>query len=175
VNEKSIGVWFSLAILFFAFSLWLGYGAGSGMVQARNQPNLRSKSSPDGRGEAQIDTMSFALSKIYTLRFARSLGTQSPNDNLNYEISALRDMEVQPGTTALKSMIDLNIAIALLKMAKLEQQAGDPVKAHQNIESAKDLLRSLGWQDCSEETLNTVVRKEEARWNLKVSGEATQK
>jgi hypothetical protein len=174
MTKKLIGAWSSVALFIFLFSVWLGYEAGVGIAHKQNLPQLWRLGSLNNVGKQQLDATLPALTKVYALRFNGAHEEEKLNgSNLYFEIDQLKALEAQPNTKAISSVVELHLAIASIGVSALEQRANDTTKARASMESAKALLRSLGWQDCSEETLRAVKQKEIDRWNVKAFREAT--
>jgi hypothetical protein len=55
--------------------------------------------------------------------------------------------------TELAAVIDLRIATDYLEIARLEREAGNITMADRHRQAAVDIVRSLGWQSVSDETM----------------------
>jgi hypothetical protein len=56
----------------------------------------------------------------------------------------------------------------------VEEQNDEKDLAKQHMEFAKNLFESLGWQDCSDETLAAVARRDQHKWNPGLPKKASQ-
>jgi hypothetical protein len=153
MNRRQIGVWFSAAFLILLLSICVGYGGGVGVAHVRHQPKLWKVGSLNDAEKQQFAATLSALTILHSLRFTEEHGQDRLKSALQFEIDHLKEWELQPGMQPIKPVIDLHLARAFVGMSVVEQRGNDQIKANEYMESGKELLRSLGWQDCSEETL----------------------
>src|SRR5208282_2687895 len=94
---------------------------------------------------------------------------------LRADIEHLRDLRGRPELAEIRPVIDLHLGTAYAIAATIEKHDASKGAAVQDMQSAQALCQSLGWQDCSEETLETLAERELARWHPELAAKAAPK
>ncbi len=141
-------------ILIFAGCAYCGYRAAVRIVYQRQQSGWFS--SLDRRDADRL--RQFGESALaYNLSV---LLIQNTPSSLQKNVNNLGRIR-QNAPEELWPVVDLRLAEDYAMMARLEQQADSAVASADHKERAEDLLRSLGWQDVSDEQLMAL-----ADWQL---------
>ena len=133
---------------------------------------MGSYSAPERR---HIQAALSALGTMQELRFLTSFGTEKVRSNLLFQIGKLENLRSQPEIQDVRPVADLDLGVFYAQLAIAEEQANNSSKAHEYMELAQGLFRSLGWQDYSERTLKAVAQREFDKWASKPGGKVTQK
>lgn len=88
-----------------------------------------------------------------------SLSTQNTPSSIQNNLSSLAKIR-NNAPQELWPILDLRLAKDYAMMARLEQQGDNPRAATEHQESARDLLRSLGWQDVSDNAVADLADKQ---------------
>ncbi len=168
VIRRPIGVWFSLALLILGLCSWLGYMAGVRVAHAyvrRQQENAAARFGP----ELLTSTL------IRILRLGSVSNAEELRSALLFETGKLETFVQEPKMQEVSSVLKLDLAIAYVELAIVEERANNKSQARAHMQSGQSLFRSLGWQDDSEDTLRGVAQKELDRWTMTSSPSGTQR
>lgn len=174
MNKGPIGIWLSVALLIFLLSLWLGYEAGAGIAHIENPPQLWKMDSLNNVEKQQLEATLSALMTLHNIRFKPRQDKEKQKSALEFEIDRLKDLKAQPAMQSIKPLIDMHLAMAYIDMSVVQQRGDDQTKAHEYMESGTELLRSLGWRDCSEETLKAAAQTGIYAWALRAPGKGAE-
>jgi len=142
-----------VALLIFVGSVYFGYLAAVRIVyQYKQSAWFSSLAKQDARQLREISQtlLGFELSTLLV---------QSTSSALQNNINSLGKIRSR-APRELWPILDLRLAKDYAMMARLEQQRGDPQAATTHQQSAEALLRSLGWQDVSDEAVTDMADRE---------------
>ena len=97
------------------------------------------------------------LSGIEMLRLSTGLTSQSSPEDLRSAAMKIQSLARQAEATGLQPVVSLNLGIAYVEIALAEERDHAP-ESRMYMNLAQDLFRSLGWRDCSEDTLKTLAQ-----------------
>jgi hypothetical protein len=175
--RKPIGVWFSIALALLILGVGLGWKLGQRLAVTWFRSHQQS-SGPLSRAEqARIHFIVSALSAVQTSalypRMANDMNDSKLRDKtLRADIEYLRVLSVRPELAEIRPVIELHLGIAYAIAATIEKQDASKDAAAQDMRSAQTVFQSLGWQDCSEETLKTLAERGLARWHPDLAAKA---
>jgi hypothetical protein len=119
------------------------------------------------------------MSYLQVAEFVRLYANIYPDDKsleAKYlsEIAGLERLNRRKNTDEVSPILAFYLGLAHVDAAMVEEQNDEKDQAKEHMESAKSLFESLGWQDCSDETLRAVARRDQHRWNPRRPKEAGQ-
>jgi hypothetical protein len=173
VNKRPIGVRF-LALLILIVSAWFGRVAGTAFAHVWVSAHRQRTGERDASERSHLNAVIPVLDTIQRLQAATTVDPENPGSSLFREIGKLKDLKGKPNLQDVRPVVDLELGLAHIEMAVEEEKARDPGKSHVDIQLAEDLFHSLGWRDCSEQTLKAVAQ-EERRKRALLSGRAITK
>jgi len=156
-------VWFSIALVIFGLCAWAGFAVGSkyaGYRYRQRHTDIEKSYSPE---QARLES---DLSQFRSMEFLKFLvrATQTnasvQKEYLHSEIAMLEKQARQPDMERIKNAIELDLGLAYVEKAMAEERDGKNAQARQDTAAAQAIFSSLGWKDCSEETLRIVARKD---------------
>jgi hypothetical protein len=162
VEKGRIGVWFSLALGILVVSFWLGRILGARAASYWYQHQERKLGTLEASQRPHLES---ALSELITaeeLRVVSEVGTNNQKRWPNY-IEGLQRLKQQSRTHEGSNVIDLELGIAYVMAATVEEQDNNKEAATRYMESARSVLRSLGWQDYSDDALTSAAKRESDR------------
>jgi|HubBroStandDraft_1064217.scaffolds.fasta_scaffold17629_2 hypothetical protein len=178
--RKPIGVWFSIALVILILGVGLGWKVGQKLAVSwyRSHPQRSGTLSPTE--QARVHSIISALSAVQISGVYAGLANDTNDPKvretiLRADIEHLRGLSARPELAEIKPVIELHLGIAHAIAATIEEQHAGENAAVQDMQSAQALFQSLGWQDCSEETLKTVAERELARWHPDLAAKAAPK
>ena len=162
--KRPIGVWFSVAILILILGGCLGYAGGIGVAHIGDYVQQRARGSLNAATQHHLRTVMSQLREMQFMEmFGAALATKtaavSPPD-----IRALEKLRGKKELQDIRPVVDLRLGIAYVKWALSEEATNSRAGASEHLAMARSLFGSLGWKDCSDETMKQVVRKELDRW-----------
>ncbi len=169
VKDKRIGVWFSLALAILVLSAWLGSKLGAKVAVYRyRSAQSRSIGTLSAPEHAHLESV---LDELETIGFFRINFLISPNDDklkktLPEQLGNIDTYRRKVKTAEAKPVIDMNLALADVVAAIVEEQNNNKGGAANYMRSAQSLYQSLGWQDYSENTLRHLAQRELDKWKL---------
>jgi hypothetical protein len=169
MKDGRIGVWFSLALAILVLSAWPGSKLGAKLAAYRyhsvQRRSLGTLSAPE---HAHLESVLDELDVIGLLR--ATLLVSVNNDNLKKtlpeQVEKIEDYQKKVKTGEAKPVIDMNLALANVITAIVEEQSNNKERAAIHMRSAQSLFQSLGWRDYSEDTLRALARRELDSWKL---------
>ncbi len=168
MKDRRIGVWFSLTLAILVLSALLGskVGARVAVYRYRSAQNrsLGTLSAPE---HAHLESV---LNELQTIGFFQVAFLISPNDEkfkktLPEQLGQIDAYRKKVNTAEAKPVIDMNLALADMVAAIAEEQSNKD-RAANYMRSAQSLYQSLGWRDCSEDTLKANAQRELDKWKL---------
>jgi hypothetical protein len=169
MKKGLIGVWFSVALAIFLFSLWMGLPLGSVVARYWYRHKQHTKIKSGGPERAHLESMLSGLNDLQSLHF---IAINNLNDKkleekyLLNEIGALDDIRRRPDLQEIKPAFDFNIGRAYVYASLIEEEAHNNEQASQYMKEAQPLFQSLGWGDYTEETLKSMVTRELDKWKV---------
>jgi hypothetical protein len=169
VKDKSIGVWFSIALAILALSAWLGSKLGARIAVYRyHSAQSRSLGTLSGPEHEHLESV---LDELQGIGFLRLTFLVSPNDDkltktLPEQLGNIDVFRGKVKTAEAKPVIDMNLALADVVAAIAAEQSNNKDRAATYMRSAQSLYRSLGWRDYSEATLRDLAQREIDKWKL---------
>jgi hypothetical protein len=131
---------------------YLGFLGAARIVYQYNQSTWFSslgKQDAEQLRETGQATLAFSFSNLNLL-------VQNTPSSIQNSVNSLAKIRCK-APQELWPILDLRLAKDYAMMACLEQQAGNQKAANQHLESAKALLRSLGWRDVSDNALTDLA------------------
>jgi len=163
MKKGPIGVWFSVALAILVLAFWLGWELGPGIAVY----SYRFRQQRIGRlrhtGRAHVDSVLSELSAVQAFWPHAVVADNAKGARKKYltdELARLEALRDRSDAQEIRPVIDLEIALAHVDAAMAEEQDNDQEAATRHMQSAQTLLQALGWQDCSEETLRAVAKRE---------------
>jgi hypothetical protein len=178
--RKPIGVWFSIALALLILGVGLGWKLGQRLAVTWYRSHQQRSGPLPSVEQARIHSMISALSAAQTSGLYAGLAndtndTKLRDKTLRADIEYLRGLSARPELAEIRPVIDLRLGITYAIAATIEEQHASNDAAVQDMQSAQALFQSLGWQDCSEETLKTLAERELARWHPDLAAKAAPK
>jgi len=113
---------------------------------------------------AHLESELWDLADVETLRlfFASSLVHDKAirEDDLPKNIEVFQRFSSRQRAPELQPAIDFNLGVVYVQAAMAAEDDGNSALKAKYMSAAKPLFQSLGWRDCSEETLKTMVKRE---------------
>jgi len=164
--ERPIGVWISAALVIFVMGGWIGtiLGASTADQWYRHYPFERGTLSL-----AESIHLEKAVSELETLQMVRFLARTATRDKsvdgkYLHEIAGIEHLRQHLEQPELRPILDFNSGLAHVDAAIANENAGKPELAASQMKSAEAIFQSLGWQDCSEETLKAAAARDDRKW-----------
>jgi hypothetical protein len=161
MKKGPIGVWFSVALGILVLGYWIGWELGAGIAVYSCRFRQQKK-------RAQVESVLWeldALQKLQLYAVFASTFKKARKQNPTDEIAGLESLRRRSGAQEMRPVIDLEIALAHVDATIAEDQDNNKEAATNHMQYAQTLFQSLGWQDCSEETLRAVAKRELDRRN----------
>ncbi|MGH9711902.1 MAG: hypothetical protein ACRD5M_01220 [Candidatus Acidiferrales bacterium] len=168
MKKGPIGVWFSAALVILVLGIWAGTKLGAKFAQYRYRQQQEQRKLSGGE-QAHAEIMLSELFAVQTLRLYAGV-TQNDKElgerTLLNEIRGFESLQQRPDAQEIRPVIDLYLGLAYVDWAVTEEQRNNKDLATKYFDSAQTLFQSLGWQDCSEDTLKSVARHELDEWGV---------
>jgi hypothetical protein len=174
--KRPIGVWFGAALGILVLSVWVGLAAGARAARYWYGRHSLEEGHLSKSEQARMETI---LSDLQAAEFVRLYANISPDDkNLEAkylgEIADLERLNRRKNIEEIRPILVFDLGLAHINAAMVEEQNDEKDLAKQHMESAKNLFESLGWQDCSDETLAAVAKRDRHKWNPGLPRKASQ-
>ena len=157
VPKRPIGVWFSIALLLLLLGGWLGYIAGIAAARARfRAQEQHTMSRLDSVTRTRLNSTLSALSVIEMFRVTAHT-PQGSSEDVRRATIKIQSLGRLADATDLQPVVSLNQGIAYVNIAIAEER-DNPAESRKYMNLAQDLFRSLGWRDCSEDTLKAAAQ-----------------
>jgi len=160
-------VWFSAALIILVLGGLVGSGIGALAAGSWFRYEEIRREAPYGPERAHVEALLSALNAIQTFKvlFLITDYDEDPRgESLRAGIVRLENFRNRSTLPEAKPVIDLNLGLAYLKAALIQEQNKDKDLGTKYMKSAQNLFQSLGWQDYSEETLRALARREHESW-----------
>jgi len=163
MKKGPIGVWFSIALAILVFGLCIGWmlGARIAVYSYRfRQQRTGVLSRPE---QAHIESVLSELSAFQWVQLSAVFAStfeEPRKKHLNDELAGLEALKSRSDAQEIRQVIDLETGLAHVDVAIAEERDNNKVAAAEHMKSAQTLFQALGWQDCSEETLQAVEKRE---------------
>jgi hypothetical protein len=141
-------------LVIFAGSAYLGGRTAEIVTYRLREPTLFKSLREQNSGQLRDDLLTLRSLGFSKMSEDTPLALQKNADYLE----AIRNRN----RPELRSVLDLQIATNYVEMARLEQDAGDPIMADRHRQKAENILRSLGWRDVSGATVAALTHGQ--RW-----------
>jgi hypothetical protein len=167
-------VWFSVAIAIFAMSWWVGATAGKRLAVYWVRHEQKQQEAKYGPERVHLDA---ELDELFAVSFLRIFVVYDLESKTNSEktllgaVSDLQYLADHPNPADLKPVIDLELGIADVKAAAVEEQDNNRDLAESYMKSAQAIFQSLGWRDTSEENLENMMNIEFDRFDAPLPAE----
>jgi hypothetical protein len=173
-----IGVWFSVAIAIFAMSWWVGATAGKRLAVYWVRHERKQEEEKYGPERVRLDA---ELDELFAVSFLRIFAVGPVDSEAIGEktrfgaVDDLQHLANHPNPPDLKPVIDLELGIADVKAAAVEEQDNNRDLAESYMKSAQAIFQSLGWRDTSEENLKNMMNIEFDRFDAPLPAEGRTK
>jgi hypothetical protein len=167
MKVERIGIWFSLAVAILVTSAWLGSKLGARVALYRyHSTQRRSVGTLNAPEYTHLESVLDELDAIARLRltFLISLNDDKSKMPLPEQLEKITAFRGKVNTAEARPVMDMTLALANVVAAIAEERRNNKDRAETDLRSAQALYRSLGWQDCSEETLRNVAQHEIEKW-----------
>jgi hypothetical protein len=167
MKKGPIGVWFSVALVIFVSSAWIGSKAGSRYAQHWENRQRQKQGTLHGPEWARVDSVLSQLDAVQLLHFLAGISQNDKKLGQKYllsEIGGLEELRRRPDTQEIRPVVDLYLGLAYVDEAMTEERDNNKPRAIKYMSSAQTLFQSLGWRDYSEETLRSVSRRDLNKW-----------
>lgn len=162
MKRGPIGVWISLALAILLLGLWVGSTLGSAVARYWYRHHQQEQGTLPEPERALVESELSTLSAIQILQLHAILPPKEKEPQEKYllkEIEGLEYLKGRSNTQEIASLVDLDLGLAYVDAAMVEEKDNDQQSAKKHIQLAQAIFKSLGWQDYSEETLKVVVRR----------------
>jgi hypothetical protein len=163
MKRGPIGVWFSVALAILVLGIWLGWKLGPGIAIYSYRFRQQKTGRLSQRERAHVDSVLSGLSALQTYWPYAAVVNKPKGAGKKFltgELARLVALRNRSDAQEITPAIDLEIALANVDAAMAEEQDNDQEAAARHMKSAQVLFQALGWQDCSEETLRVVAKRE---------------
>jgi hypothetical protein len=164
--NRPIGLWVSAALAIVVVSGWIGAMLGAPIARYwyRNHPFEQGTLS---RSEnAHIMTVLSELEALQLVRFYARFHTNGTNadERYSHEIAGIAYLRQHTKAPEIDSVLALDLAFAEVDAAVEHEHDGHTILAAAEMSSAVQIFQSLGWKDCSEETLKAAATRDSSKW-----------
>jgi hypothetical protein len=170
MKDRRIGVWFSVALLILVLSAWLGSKLGAQIASYQDRSaKHRSLGSLSSSEHAHLESVLDELEAVgfFRLTFLTSINDDKLKKTLPERVAQFEDFGKGLSTTEAKPVFDMNLALANVVAAIVDEQNNDKERAASHMQAAQSLFHSLGWSDYSEGTLKVLAQRQLDQWKLK--------
>jgi hypothetical protein len=163
MEKGRIGVWFSVALGILVLSFWPGRILGVRGARYWYKYQERRLGTLDASQRPHLESVLSELTTVEELQVVSEAVSKAKNQKRwpSY-IDGLNRLKQKSTTQEGRSVIDLELGIAYVMAATVEEQNNKEVAA-QYMESAQSVFQSLGWQDYSEDALTSAAKSESDR------------
>jgi hypothetical protein len=165
VEKGRIGVWFSVALGILVLSFWPGRILGVRAARYWYQHQERRLGTLDGSQRPHSESVLAELTTVEELRVVSDAISVVGAKNQRWPryIHGLNSLKQKSVTQEGRSVIDLELGIAYVMAATVEEQDNNKDVAAQYMDSARSVFQSLGWQGYSDEALTSAAKSESDR------------
>ena len=168
MKKGPIGVWFSVALAILVLGVWVGWKLGARIAVYSYRFRQQKIGALSATQRAHVESLLSELSAVQTLQLYAAIihnHKELGKKFLPSEIAGLEALRHRSDAQEIRPVIDLDLGLAYVDAAMAEEQDNNKELATKHMRSAQTLFQSLGWQDCSEETLRAVAKRELDKWN----------
>jgi hypothetical protein len=168
-KSSPIGVWFSVALVILIASFWAGTQLGKRAAVYWVRHKREQQEEAYGPDRVHLDRELDELSAVDFLRIfvVDDYGVKTFGEKpILGAVNDLQRVAQHPNPPDLKPLLDLELGLADLRAASVEEQNNKKDLAESYMKSAQSIFQSLGWQDTSEESLKNVMRIEFDRFDV---------
>jgi hypothetical protein len=162
-KRDPVGVYFSVAVLILFGGGWCGTKIGKRAAVCRFRHQRRQQEEKYGPERAHLDAELDELFAVDLLRIlvADDVGSKTIGAKpLFGAVDDLRYLEEHPNPLDSKPFVAVDLGLADVRAAVVEQQENNNALAEGYMNSAQTIFRSLGWRDTSEESLKNMMKTE---------------
>jgi hypothetical protein len=162
-------VWFSVALVTLIASGWLGTQLGRRAAAYWLRHTREQQEEKYGPERVHLDT---ELDDLFAVDFLRifvvdDYGVKTYGETpILGAVNDLQRLDHHPEPSDLKPILDLELGLADLRAASVEEQNDKKDSAESYMKSARAIFQSLGWRDTSEENLKNVMKIEFDRFDV---------
>jgi hypothetical protein len=173
---KPIGVWFSALLVILVLSVWTGLEVGAIAARHWYRQHPLETGALSKTEQVRMQTLVFELQAAEFLRLYANISWDDKKVEEKYlgEISNLERLRRRSNIEEIRPILVFDLGLAHIDAAMVEEQNDEKDLAKQHMEFAKNLFESLGWQDCSDETLAAVAKRDQHKWNPGLPKKASQ-
>lgn len=165
MERRRIGVWFSVALGILVLSFWTGRISGIRAARYWYQHEERRLGTLDASQRPHVESVLSELLTVEELRvLSEALGAANQKRWPTY-VDGLNRLKQKSATQEARSIIDLDLGIAYVMAATVEEQDNNKAIAAQYMGSARSIFQSLGWQDYADDALIAAAKRESDRWH----------
>jgi hypothetical protein len=177
--KRLIGVWFSALLVILVLSVWTGLEVGVIAARYWYRQHPLETGALSKTEQVRMQKLFFELQAAEFLRLYANVSLDDKDDKkveAKYlgEISNLERLHRRSKFEEIRPILVFDLGLAHIDAAMVEGQNDERDLATQHMESAKNLFESLGWQDCSDETLAAVAKRDQHKWNPGLPKKASQ-
>ena len=161
MKRGPIGVYFSVALAILCLGWWAGWKIGERVAASRARRQMAAIVNTPER--AHLESESWDLADVEVLRFfATSLAHDKAirDDDLPKNIEVFKRFSRRQRAPELQPAIDFNLGVVYVQAAMAAEDDGNTALKAKYMGAAQSLFQSLGWRDCSEQTLKSIVKRE---------------
>jgi hypothetical protein len=158
--RRPFGVWFSIALVLLIAGSLVGWEAGKRLAVAWHRHERQRVGTLTSKEREHMDAVSSALSEVMLMRLIVAGAASNPSKRQmlrQSQIEALNRLRQRNDLGDIKPILDLNLAAdeVLLGETNPDQRAQT-----QAMQSARELVQSLGWKDSSDSALEKLAKRE---------------
>ena len=163
MKRGPIGVWFSVALAILLASGWVGTKMGRRAAVYWVSHQKREQEQKYGAArvhlDAELDTLFFVdVQRIFVVDGS---GLKIVGEKTIFRaVNALQYFAEHPEPPDLKPVLDLELGLADLRAASVEEQGNQQELAESHRKSAQTIFQSLGWRDTSDQGLRDMMENE---------------
>lgn len=168
MNKGPIGVWFSAALAILVLGVWLGFKLGPKVAYHQYLQQQQKQGTSRGPEFRNVESVFWELTAIQVLRLYTAAQNEAGTGKnfLLAEIEGLKDVRRRSDVQEITPVVNLNLGLAYVDAAMAEERKNNKELAAKYMKSAQEIFLSLGWQDCSPETLRLVATRELDKWRV---------
>jgi hypothetical protein len=165
--KRPIEVWFSALLIILVPGAWIGSGIGATAARYWYGQHPLEEGHLSQAERARMQTLFSALQAAEFLRLYANVSFDDKKLEAKYlsEIANLERLNRRSNIEEVRPILAFDLGLAHIDAAMVEEQNDETHLAKQHMEAAKSLFESLGWQDCSDETLRAVAKRDQHKWN----------
>ena len=150
-----------MALALLVLSAWLGSKLGARIAVYKFRSDQKKNLGPFTASEhAHLESLLAELqaAQIFRVQFFVSANDDELKKTLPEQVAKFESFEKKTTTAEAKPVLEMDLAFAEVATAITEEQANNKDQSEKYMKSAQLLLQSLGWTDCSGQTLRAGCR-----------------